>query len=56
MAVLAVVAADEFYTDAFDHINVDEVLANDEKRNEYYNCFMDIGPCGTEDQKYFKGI
>ncbi|XP_029660243.1 ejaculatory bulb-specific protein 3-like [Formica exsecta] len=52
--VLAAVIAEEMYSDMFDHINLDEILPNDELRNQYYNCFMDTGPCMTEDQKYFK--
>lgn len=52
--VLAAVIAEELYSDMFDHIDPDDILPNDELRNQYYNCFMDTGPCMTEDQKYFK--
>ncbi|XP_070149591.1 ejaculatory bulb-specific protein 3-like [Polyergus mexicanus] len=52
--VLAAVIAEEMYSDMFDHIDPDDILSNDELRNQYYNCFMDKGPCVTEDQKYFK--
>jgi len=54
LAVLAAVVAEELYSDEWDHINPDDILLNDELRNQYYNCFMDTGPCMTEDQKFFK--
>jgi len=54
LAVLAAVVAEELYSDEWDHINPDDILPNDELRNQYYNCFMDTGPCVTEDQKFFK--
>ncbi|XP_011160273.1 ejaculatory bulb-specific protein 3 [Solenopsis invicta] len=54
LAVLATIVAQETYSDMFDHINPDEILPNDELRNQYYNCFMDRGPCVTDDQKYFR--
>lgn len=56
LAVFATVVAEEMYSDIFDHIDADEILKNDELRDQYYKCFMDTGPCVTEDQKYFKGI
>lgn len=54
LAVLASVVAEEMYSDMFDHVNIDEILANDERRNEYYNCVMDTGSCSTDEQKFFK--
>ncbi|XP_020294577.1 ejaculatory bulb-specific protein 3-like [Pseudomyrmex gracilis] len=54
MAVIAATVAEEMYSDIFDHINPDDILPNDELRNQYYNCFMDTGPCVTEEQKFFK--
>ncbi|EFN88701.1 ejaculatory bulb-specific protein 3 [Harpegnathos saltator] len=54
LAVLAAVVAEELYSDMFDHINPDDILPNDELRNQYYNCIMDTGPCVTDDQKYMK--
>jgi len=51
---LTVVVAEEMYSDMFDHINPDDILPNDELRDQYYKCFMDTGPCMTEDQKFFK--
>lgn len=54
LAVSAAVVAEEMYSDMFDHINPDEILSNEELRDQYYKCFMDTGPCVTEDQIYFK--
>jgi len=54
LAILTVVVAEEMYSDMFDHINPDDILPNDELRDQYYKCFMDTGPCVTEDQKFFK--
>jgi len=54
LLALAAVIAEEMYSDMFDHINPDDILPNDELRNQYYNCFMDTGPCVTEDQKFFR--
>jgi len=56
LVVLAAAIAEETYSDMFDHINPEDVLMNDELRNQYYNCLMDTGPCVTDDQKYFKGM
>ncbi|XP_011701613.1 PREDICTED: ejaculatory bulb-specific protein 3-like [Wasmannia auropunctata] len=53
-AVLAAVVAEEMYSDIFDHIDPDEILPNDELRDQYYKCFMETGPCLTDDQKFFK--
>ncbi|XP_066603689.1 ejaculatory bulb-specific protein 3-like [Prorops nasuta] len=47
--------ADEMYSDKYDHVRVEDILTNDNVREEYYNCFMDTGPCVTEDAAYFKG-
>lgn len=55
LAILAIVVAEEeFYSDMFDHVNPDDILPNDELRDQYYKCFMDTGPCVTDDQKFFK--
>ncbi|XP_032663627.1 ejaculatory bulb-specific protein 3-like [Odontomachus brunneus] len=56
LVVLAAVVAQESYSDMFDHIKAEEILPNDELRNQYYNCIMETGPCVTEDQKFFKGL
>ncbi|XP_051154454.1 uncharacterized protein LOC127277396 [Leptopilina boulardi] len=44
----------ELYTDKYDHINVDEILANDRIRNQYYRCFLGTAPCFTPDAKFLK--
>nr|UEN71180.1 chemosensory protein 4 [Gregopimpla kuwanae] len=45
----------ELYSDKYDYINADEILNNDRLREQYYECFMDTGPCLTADAKFFKG-
>ena len=45
----------ETYSDKYDYINVDEILANPRLSESYYNCFMDLGPCVTADQKFLRG-
>ncbi|XP_014489006.1 PREDICTED: ejaculatory bulb-specific protein 3-like [Dinoponera quadriceps] len=52
--VVMAVVAEEMYSDMFDHIKPEDILPNDELRNQYYNCLMDTGPCVTEDQKFFR--
>nr|ALG36157.1 chemosensory protein 4 [Sclerodermus sp. MQW-2015] len=47
--------AEEMYSDKYDNIAIEDILNNDKVREEYYNCFMDTGPCVTEDAAYFKG-
>ncbi|XP_076765717.1 chemosensory protein 1 [Xylocopa sonorina] len=57
LATLMIVFADEEkYTSKYDYINVDEVLANPKLRNQYFDCFMESGPCSTPDAKFFKGM
>ena len=45
----------ELYTDKYDYIDIDQVLANDRVRNQYYKCFLGTGPCSTPDAKFLKG-
>ncbi|XP_033228921.1 uncharacterized protein LOC117180533 [Belonocnema kinseyi] len=42
------------YSDKYDYIDVDEILANPRMADTYYKCFMDLGPCITADQKFFR--
>ncbi|XP_072759633.1 ejaculatory bulb-specific protein 3-like [Anoplolepis gracilipes] len=56
IALMCVLAEENMYDDKYDDVNVSEVLANDKLREQYYNCFMDIGPCVTADAKYFTNI
>lgn len=52
----AKVDTEEKYSDKYDHINVDEILKNEQLRSIYYKCFLDTGPCKTADARFFKGI
>lgn len=49
------VVSSEKYSDKYDHVDVDAILANPRQRNQYYRCFADEGPCVTPDAKFFKG-
>ena len=53
---LVCVLAEEFYSDQYDNVDISRILQNDKLREEYYNCYMETGPCPTEDAKYFQGI
>lgn len=46
--------AEELYSDKYDYVNIDEILANDRLRNQYYDCFIDAGSCLTPDSVFFK--
>lgn len=41
-------AADKQYTNKFDNVNVDNVLANDRILTNYIKCLMEKGPCTPE--------
>jgi len=43
------------YSDRYDNIDIEEVLANDKQRMQYYNCFMDFAACKTADASFFSG-
>lgn len=53
---LLCVLAEEIYTDQYDYIDVKNILDNEKLRLQYYNCYMETGPCLTADAKYFRGI
>ncbi|KAL6420198.1 hypothetical protein ACFW04_013819 [Cataglyphis niger] len=53
---LLCVLAEELYSDQYDYININDILNNDKLREQYYNCYMEIGPCVTADAKFFKII
>ena len=55
LAISALAKETELYSDKFDFVNAEEILANDRLREQYYKCFMDLGPCVTADAKFFKG-
>ncbi|KAG7199913.1 hypothetical protein KM043_014356 [Ampulex compressa] len=48
-------ASEDLYSDKYDYIDVIAILENDRLRNQYYQCFMDTGPCVTPDAVFFKG-
>ncbi|XP_015516355.2 uncharacterized protein LOC107221751 [Neodiprion lecontei] len=54
IVALAIVSAEELYSDIHDDIDVMGILQNPAVRKTYYDCFMDLGPCVTEDAKFFK--
>ncbi|GAB1863974.1 Ejaculatory bulb-specific protein 3-like [Camponotus japonicus] len=53
---LTCVLAEELYSSRFDDVDVRAIFNNAKLRNQYYNCFMDLSPCKTADQRFFKGI
>ncbi|KAI4490102.1 hypothetical protein M0804_004284 [Polistes exclamans] len=57
LAISSFVTADEeLYSDKYDYIDPMEIVKNDRLRDQYYNCFMNTGPCVTPDAIYFKDI
>ncbi|OAD52842.1 Ejaculatory bulb-specific protein 3 [Eufriesea mexicana] len=54
LSLLACTLAEEFYSDKYDYVNIDEILENDRLREQYYKCFMDTEPCITPDSIFFK--
>ncbi|XP_050465055.1 ejaculatory bulb-specific protein 3-like [Cataglyphis hispanica] len=52
-ALICAFAEEDKYDDKYDNIDIIEILLNDKRRSEYYNCFMETGPCVTEEEKYF---
>lgn len=51
---LMCVLAEELYSDQYDDVDALIILENDKLRQEYYNCYLETGPCKTEDAKFFK--
>nr|CAD7429161.1 unnamed protein product [Timema monikensis] len=43
--------AKEKYPNRYDHLNVDEILANKRTTNVYVKCVLDKGPCPPEGQE-----
>ncbi|KMQ86242.1 odorant-binding protein a10 [Lasius niger] len=56
IALMCVLAEEEKYDDKYDNVDPVAILANDKLRQQYYNCFMAIGPCVTADQKFFNEL
>lgn len=53
---LCVSAEDEKYSDKYDDIDVDEVLANPRLRTQYLKCFLGTGPCSSPVALFLKGM
>ncbi|XP_011702411.1 PREDICTED: uncharacterized protein LOC105458642 [Wasmannia auropunctata] len=54
MNVLMCVLAEEvelLYSDQYDYVDVKAALDNKEMREAYYNCFMELAPCQTPEQR-----
>ncbi|EZA53188.1 ObirCsp14 [Ooceraea biroi] len=49
-------AAEELYAATFDDFDIIDVLNDAKKEEEFFNCFIDAGPCMTDRQNFFKGI
>nr|CAD7577205.1 unnamed protein product [Timema californicum] len=43
--------AEKKYTNRYDHLNVDDILANKRTTDVYVKCVMDKGPCPPEGQE-----
>ncbi|XP_055637922.1 ejaculatory bulb-specific protein 3-like [Toxorhynchites rutilus septentrionalis] len=48
LAVVAVVAAQDLYTNKYDNIDVDEILKSDRLFKNYYQCLTEEGRCTSE--------
>lgn len=55
LAVLIAHAEDEKYSSKYDHIDINEVLANSRLRNQYVRCLINISPCTTGSARFLKG-
>ena len=53
--LVACVLSEELYPDKYDNVNVDEILSNDDTRNQYYRCILGTSPCLTPDAQFLKG-
>ncbi|KYM98240.1 PREDICTED: ejaculatory bulb-specific protein 3-like [Cyphomyrmex costatus] len=51
MNVLMCVLAEELYPNRYDYVDIQSILQNKDIREEYYNCFMELAPCTTPEQK-----
>lgn len=49
-------AADQKYSDRYDHIDIDAVLANSRMRNQYIHCLFGTSPCRTGSERFLKDI
>ncbi|EFN64584.1 Putative odorant-binding protein A10 [Camponotus floridanus] len=56
LAVLIAHAENEKYSSKYDHIDVNEVLANSHLRNQYVRCLINISPCTMGSARFLKDI
>ncbi|THK33132.1 ejaculatory bulb-specific protein 3 [Diachasma alloeum] len=54
LVFLSAVIAEEKYSEKYDYVDVDGILANDKQRESYYKCFAGIGPCKTAAARFFR--
>lgn len=55
IALMCVLAEEiQYYSDKYDDTDALSIMQNDKLREEYFMCFMEIGPCKTADAKFFK--
>ncbi|XP_033220096.1 putative odorant-binding protein A10 [Belonocnema kinseyi] len=47
---------EEMISDKYDDLDFQTILENPRLRDQYYNCFMELGPCSTPDKKFFKEL
>lgn len=53
---LMCVLAEELYSDLFANIDLPAILQNDNLREEYYKCYMEVAMCKTPEQKAMTGL
>jgi len=46
--IVCIFADEELYSDRFDNVDIHAILQNDDLREQYYKCFMEIEPCNPE--------
>lgn len=54
-ALMCILAKEELYSTEYDDFDIQGLLQNKNLRNEYFNCFMEIAPCKTLEQKKLTG-
>ncbi|XP_011701602.1 PREDICTED: ejaculatory bulb-specific protein 3-like [Wasmannia auropunctata] len=56
VTLACVLGAEETYSDRYDDVDIEGILANQKLREQYYNCFIGNAPCRTADAKFFSGV
>ncbi|XP_011693228.1 PREDICTED: ejaculatory bulb-specific protein 3-like [Wasmannia auropunctata] len=49
--LMCVLADEDLYSAVLNHLDVRAILQNNDLREKYYNCYMEIGPCTPEQIK-----